>query len=158
MKKFRFTLQALLTVRQQAEQTALENYSRALSARQEARDRLVQAEREMNEAFNELNAELNEGASAARASLSRAWCQVLEQRQTHATRALQDAEAALQEAQRKMFASRQDREAVEQYQDNQRRRYDRELLREEQKIIDDLVNSRLVPAVSWKGAAEHVWN
>lgn len=158
MKKFRFSLQALLTVRQQAEQTALESYSRALTARQEARDRLLNAERELTEGWNDLTQELAHGSPAAKISLSQTWCQVLEQRQQHALRLLQEAEAALQKAHQAMLGARQDREAVESYQDNQRRRYDRELQREEQKTIDDLVNSRMVPVVSWKGATDNVWN
>lgn len=158
MKKFRFTLQALLTVRQQAEQKALESYSRALAARQEAHQRLLAANRELAQASDDLARELAEGAPAARASLSRAWCQVLETRQQHAARSLQEAEAALQQAHRSMLATRQDREAVENFQDQQHQRYDRQLLREEQKVLDDLVSSRFVPAVAWPEPAHHLWN
>lgn len=158
MKKFRFTLQALLTVRQQAEQNTLEAYARALATRQEARDRVTTVQRELSEAWQDLSQELTAGTSAAQVSLSQAWCQVLEQRHTAARRQLQDTEAALQKAHQNMLAARQDREAVESYQDNQRRRYDRELMREEQKTLDDLVNSRLVPAFSWKDVANNALN
>src|SRR6266511_1576157 len=50
MKRFEFKLQAVLTLRQRAEQAELEKYSRSLQHRQGAAERLAETEMELCEA------------------------------------------------------------------------------------------------------------
>ena len=65
MKAFRFTLEAVRTLRQRQEQEAQEQYAQALLARQQALNRLDAVQRELNAGFAELRAQLAKGCAAA---------------------------------------------------------------------------------------------
>lgn len=142
MKRFEFKLQAVLTLRQRAEQTALEKYSRALQHRQAAANRLEEAEMELSEARRQWLNALADGCPAARAAQMLTFCHAIEERKQQFEQTLTLAEVELNQASQKMLFARQQREAVETFLSRQRDRYDRALREEERKMIDDLVSRR----------------
>ena len=142
MKRFEFKLQAVLTLRQRAEQTELEKYSRAIQSRQAAADRLAEAEMELSEGRRLWLNALADGCPAVRAAQMLGFCHLLEERKRQCEQTLNLADVELNQASQRMLFARQQREAVENFLSRQRERYDRQLLEEEQKMIDDLVNRR----------------
>src|SRR5437870_213287 len=98
MKRFECQLQAVLTVRQRTEQTALENYSRAMQHRQGAADRLAQTELELCEARREWLNALADGCPAARAAQMLEFCQLLEERKKQCEQTLHRAEVDLSQS------------------------------------------------------------
>ncbi|MBI4324919.1 MAG: flagellar FliJ family protein [Chloroflexi bacterium] len=158
MKPFRFTLQALLTLRQREEQVAIEDYARALQARQQALAQLDAAEHELSLAWHEWHTALAEGCVAAQAAQRKEFCESVAERRNQRAAALAGANRAYNQALQKMLSTRRQRRAVETYFVHQRQRYDRELLREEQKTLDDLVKRGPTPALAWTMNPDTVWN
>lgn len=139
MKRFCFKLGAVLTLRQRAEQAALEKYSRATEHRQTCAGRVSEAEMGLSEARRQWLHALADGCPAARASQILSFCHLLEDRKKLAEQTLHLAEVELNQATQRMLLARQQREAIEKLQERQRQRHDRHLLEEERKMVDDLV-------------------
>src|SRR5438552_2707202 len=135
MKRFESQLQAVLTVRQRAEQTALENYSRAIQHRQGATDRLAQTELELCEARRQWLNALADGCPAARAAQILGFCQLLEERKKQCEQTLHRADVDLNQTSQQMVLARQQREAVEKFLSRQRERFERQLRHQEHKLI-----------------------
>jgi flagellar protein FliJ len=169
MKRFEFKLQAVLTLRQRAEQTELEKYSRAIQTRQAAAERLAESEMELSEGRRLWLNALADGCPAVRAAQMLGFCHLLEERKRQCEQALNLADIELNHASQRMLLARQEREAVEKFLSRQRERYDRQLRDEEQKMIDDLINRRLPlsfssgssassPSPGGSSAGENLWN
>ena len=158
MKRFEFKLQAVLTLRQRAEQGALEKFSRAVQARQAAADRLADSEMELSEARRVWLNALADGCPAVHASQLLGYSHLLEERKRQCEQALGLADAELNQSSQKMLFARQQREAVENFLDRQRESYDRQLRDEERKLIDDLVSRRPQASISDRPAIENIWN
>jgi flagellar FliJ protein len=169
MKRFEFKLQAVLTLRQRAEQAELEKYSRAIQNRQAAADRLTESEMELSEARRQWLNALADGCPAVRAAQMLGFCHLLEERKRQCEQTLNRADVELNQASQRMLLARQQREAVEKFLSRQRERYDRLLREEERKMIDDLVSRRLPVSFSGSGpasghgaaspsAGENLWN
>lgn len=144
MKRFEFKLQAVLTLRQRAEQGALAHYARAIQHRQAVAGRFEEAEMALSEARRQWLNVLADGCPAARAAQVLGYCHLLEERKRQCEQTLSLAEVELNQASQKMLFARQQREAVETFHAGQRERYDRKVREEEQKLLDDLVNRRPV--------------
>lgn len=158
MKRFQFKLQAVLTLRQRAEQAALETYSRSIQARQDAASRLAQAEMALSDARRQWLHELADGCPAVRAAQSLQFCRLLEDRKREADQAVHAADQHLHHASQEMLAARQQREAVEKFLARQRERHERLLREEERRLIDDLIGRRPPVSLSGKPALETFWN
>ena len=158
MKRFQFKLQAVLTLRQRAEQTALENYSRAIQARQTAAGRVAESEMQLSEARRQWLHELADGCPAARAAQSLEFCRVLEDRKGQCDRALNLADLDLNRASQAMLLARQQREALEKLLARQRANHERHLRDEERRLIDDLIGRRPPLSFSGKPVLENFWN
>lgn len=158
MKRFQFKLQAVLTLRQRAEQTALEHYSRAMLARHAAMARLTEAERELSRAWKDLRQRMTGGCPAGEAQQRQQFCHLLDDRRRQCEQALSQAEVQLNQAFQKMLLCRQDREVIEQYLADQRQQHDRALLAEERKILEDLARRRDPGPVSWNPSPDQKWN
>src|SRR5689334_13814039 len=113
MNRFEFRLQAVLTLRQRAEQEALENYGQAIRQRETVAKRLREHELELCETRRQWLNEMSDGCPAIRAAQTLAYCHGVEERRNLAERELQQAEATLAEVSQRMLAARQHREAVE---------------------------------------------
>lgn len=151
MKRFHFSLQALLTLRQRAEQKALEKYASALLARQRALERADAVRHEQNEWWARRRQELAKGCSAG--SLDQ-WCASnhnLNEQRKAAENGVAQAEVSTNQALQSMLLARRDREAVEKHLHRERERYQRALGQEEQKILDDMANRRVFTLSSTRG-------
>lgn len=144
MKRFEFKLQAVLTLRQRAEQGALAQYARAIQHRQAVAARFEESEMALSEGRRQWLNVLADGCPAARAAQMLGYCHLLEDRKRQCEQTLGLAEVELNQASQRMLHARQQREAVETFHAGQRERYDRKVREEEQKLLDDLVNRRPV--------------
>ena len=158
MKRFEFKLQAVLTLRQRAEQSALEKYSRAIQTRQAAADRLAESEMELSEARRIWLNALADGCPAVQAAQLLGYGHMIEERKRQCEQTLGLADIDLNQASQKMLFARQQREAVETFMDRQRESYDQQLREEERKLIDDLVSRRPQASLSGRPSIKNVWN
>jgi flagellar FliJ protein len=141
MKRFQFTLQALLTLRQQQEQEAMTRYSEALLERSQAMERMRDVEHQLAEARHEWMREAQVGFSAEKAlQFQRYELTLIERRKTCAT-AVSMAERKVNQALHAMMLARQNREAVDKFHQRQRDAHDRSIAREEQKLLDELATT-----------------
>jgi flagellar export protein FliJ len=147
MKRFRYPLQALLTLRQGSEQQALEKYAGALLVRQRALGRLEAICQEQQEAWQRWRAVLGTGCPAGLLAQSRAYDALLRERQEQAGAALRQAELATHQALEELLNARRQRQAVDKHLQRQRDRHHLEMGRAEQKALDDLAGRRLVPVL-----------
>ena len=142
MKRFQFKLQALLTLRQRAEKLVLEEYAHSLHQRNQAALLLAQAEAQLQQVWEEWHREIADPNRAVRLTRIMDYCQFADVRRSQCQSGLVSAELAVSRTIEKLLATRQQREAVENLLDIQRHRYAQQCQRAEQKLIDDLVNSR----------------
>jgi flagellar export protein FliJ len=145
MRRFRSTLQALLTVRQRQERLAMERYSEALQARQRAATALSTADQVRVQAGEVLNQRLASGMQAAEAMREQSHYKVLESRRDAAQNALTVAENGIPPALKGMLNARQQREAVEECITRQRERHQRDQQNQERKLLDELALRRRSP-------------
>src|SRR5438105_835502 len=136
MKRFRFSLEAVLTVRQRAERETLTRYGEALLARQRALDFLAIVHRKLDATWTHLRQELAAGCSAGRLDRLRLFCRSLEEELNRREEALRDAERAVNRALQEVLIARRQREMIDRFREQQRNFYDRQLTREEQKFLD----------------------
>ena len=137
MKRFEFKLQAVLTLRQRAEQVALEKYSRAIQHRQSSAHKVAEAEIALSESRRQWLHALADGCPAVRASQMLEFCHSLEERKRQCEQTLHLADVELNQASQKMLGARQDREAVEIYLTRQRGQHGRQIIEEERKLNDE---------------------
>lgn len=159
MKHFRFTLQALLTVRQREEREALEFYARELQARQQALDALADSENDLALAWDELRTQMIAGGPIGGLLQRQGHCHHLSGIRERSVTAVTRAEDAANLALLAVIAARKQREVVEKFLEQQRRNYQRECTREEQKTLDELAHR----AGPQSALAEHlqpdpIWN
>lgn len=151
MKRFRFTLQALLTVRQRQEQVAMESYAAALQAQRRAAEALRQAEVEMVAAARRVREEMAHGLMADRLRQLGDHFQVLTRQKDQAADRAAVADRAVAPALREMLEARRRREAVGEFQAKQRLRHQRESQRQEGKQLDELAQRRSSVCLAWRG-------
>lgn len=154
MKRFRFTLQALLTVRQRQEQVAMERYAAALQAQRRAAELLQSAEGEWVAAVRQVREEMARGTVADRLRQLGDHFQVLTRHRDEAADRAAAADRAVPPALREMLEARRRREAVEEFQTKQRLRHQRESLRHEGKQLDELAQRRSFGCLAWRGNEE----
>ena len=137
MNRFRFRLQAVLILRQRQEQLAMERYAAALAECARAQERFHQAKVSclgVAAAHGEL---LRRGATAAEVIQSHQHHQLWEERLVEQSAAVQRAQSGVDDALQSMLAVRAQRETVDKFQDRQRRFYEIEARRQEQKLLDE---------------------
>lgn len=125
----------------------MEDYARALAARQTAHQDLAAAEREVEAACSEWHTAVAEGSPAAWVSRLQDYFQTVRARHSACAEALQKAEAEVAETLARMLAARREREVVDRFRELERQAYDRELQREEMKMLDEMAQLRRVPGV-----------
>lgn len=142
MKAFRFTLEAVRTVRQRRENEALEKFAQALLARQVVLDLLESIDERIGQSRAQIRKLLTEGCGASQASQAYDCHSTLEKRREECVAALGQAERRVNAASQAMLIARQQREIVDIYCDKQKARYLRLEMREEQKILDEFATRR----------------
>jgi flagellar export protein FliJ len=143
MKTFRFTLEAVRTLRQRQEQEALENYARALLARQQVLAALTDMDQRIGRDFTQMRKLLSGPCTAAQAAQAQNFHASLEKKRDECVAALGHAERRLNAASQAMLAARQKRETVDIYREKQQAAHQRLELREEQKILDEFAIRRV---------------
>jgi flagellar export protein FliJ len=149
MKAFHFTLEAVRTLRQRQEQATMEQYAQALLVRQQALDRLAAAQNELTVCAENLRAKLIAGCTASDAAQANEYHRSLARRRDECGAQLGLAERRVNAALQAMLGARQQREIVDKYFDKQKSRHQREVLREEQKLLDDLAGRRGNSILTW---------
>jgi flagellar export protein FliJ len=149
MKKFLFTLEAVRTVRRRQEHVTVDQYVRALLDRQKAVEAVEEMERQLEANSREVGRVLSAGCTAAHAFQLNNYHRFLEKQQEQRSKELAAAEQRLTAAFQAMLLARQQREIVESYRKRQHARYQRDLLREEQKALDELAGRRSASVLSW---------
>ena len=137
MKAFHFSLEAILTLREQKEQDAQQEYGRRLCAAEAVSNRLETIRREVNLWREHLRRCFRQGAVAAELASIQGYGGVLAERENEAVTELSAARAAQATAWASLLKATQEREALEKLRQRQRREYEYEVGREEQRIADD---------------------
>jgi flagellar export protein FliJ len=140
MKTFCFRLQAVLTLREQAEQAAQQECARAYAALERAGDRLRSLDGLIPSADELRRNELSSGARADRLEQLRAYAVNLQERRTQLARELADARRLVETAWRQLIVATQNREALDRLGVRQRRAHDYNAARVEQKLLDEFSN------------------
>jgi len=155
MKAFRFTLEAVRTIRQRQENEALEFYARALLARQHALDAVEAIHRLIGDQFGRMRQILAEGCPAAQAAQAQSYHRSLEKIREENVAALEQAERRVKAASQAMLTARQQREIVDIYREKQQAVHQRAELREEQKTLDEFALRRVNAHSSAQTHADH---
>lgn len=142
MRKFRFSLQAVLTVRQRQEQVALENYARALAEFQVTTQKTELADRQLTRAWGAMRREVTGGTTVEQFAWSQEYCHSMERELDKCHRELDTHRKRLEAQRQKVLSARRDREAVEKFEEAQRKKHDYEVRRQEEKAVEDLINGR----------------
>jgi flagellar export protein FliJ len=153
MKAFKFTLEAVRTLRTRQEKNALEKYGHAVQAREQAVSFLWKAREELGKIFQE-RLQLADGAPASELAQLETWTGEVAAREKECLQTVQLASARVETTWQELMNARQEREIVDKYLERQRERYDRALDCEEQKSLDELAGRRnalqsLSPAFSF---------
>jgi flagellar export protein FliJ len=149
MKSFHFTLDAVRTLRQRQEQSALEHYAQALLGRQQAVTKLEAAQRELDDAMQDLRGKLAAGCAAAQAAQALDYQRSLVRRRDEAAQALGVAERRVNATMQAMLAARRQREIVDKFFEKQKAGHTRAQARNEQKMLDDLASRRGNSILAW---------
>ncbi|HTI70339.1 MAG TPA: flagellar export protein FliJ [Candidatus Limnocylindria bacterium] len=143
MKPFQFKLAALLTIRQKEEQAKLELYAKAMQTRQVALEARNAVERAVEVLRDEVRQSMRLGCSANVLSQFQGYGLRLSDDLRAANERLAATERSLAAALGQLQVARRGRETVEKFQERERAVYDREVLVEEQKLLDEMALRRI---------------
>jgi flagellar export protein FliJ len=152
MKPFHFPLQPVRVLREHKEQQAQQDYVLALHACEDAAERVRAASQDLAAGWTTLGLELAHGTNASVLLRTRAYCNVLELRLKEHTGALEKARLSVDAVWRELVCAARDREALDRYHDKARQAYDRDVQREDQKLLDELG----LRSVRWQEARDAV--
>jgi flagellar export protein FliJ len=155
MKAFRFTLEAVRTLRQRQEHEALEDYIRALVGRQQAWQAVETIDQLIGSDFAQMRQMLAGGCTAAQAAQAQNYHRSLEKKRDDGVTALGQAERRVNAASQAMLAARQQREMVDVYRQKQQAQHQRLEWREEQKIMDEFAVRRMTAPTSIQTETYH---
>jgi flagellar export protein FliJ len=155
MKAFRYTLEAVRTVRQRQERDALENYARALLIRRRALDVLEEVDESIGRDYAQMRRLLAGRCTAAQAAQAQAYHRSLETKRDGCLATLGRAERGVNAACKAMLAARQHREMVDVFRQKQHAVYQRKEFREEQKILDEFAIRRVTALNSVHSQSDH---
>jgi len=158
MKAFRFTLQAVRTLRQRQEQLAMENYAAALRSQQKAEAALAETQQALARGRHQSRNLLADGAPAAQIVQLQVYCRFLEVRCREREEALKQAGEATRQVWQRWLEARRRREVVDKFYDRQREQYARACQREEQKNLDDLSGRRPMMITLSPVGPDNSWN
>ncbi len=142
MKRFHFPLQPLRTLREQQEQAAQRHYAEAVRAVEAAEQRVRKTLAELESCWSWLREQMTAYAFTQRLEGTRAYCAALGERSKREEADLQREQQRLHGAWEKLVCATRDREALDRFFEKSRRAYDRQVQRDEQKILDELGRRR----------------
>lgn len=138
MKRFRFSLQAVLTLRQRQEQDAMAEYAAAVAARSLAAAQWQRARHDWEAACDEWRTSLNQPGPAEGLVRGTGYLQLLQEQQATCAHRLAHADKAVQKASWKWVQAHRRKDSVDRYQEARMADYRRQCQREEQKQLDEL--------------------
>ncbi len=148
MKRFRFTLNALLALRKRQESEAMERYAAVLSRQRAASDQVVAVDADLGSAAAALRSRMGGALVAAELAQRGDHLRALELRRVQAALALARVEREIPPAMDLMLHARRQREVVEKFESRQREKHGREALQHEAKENDELALRRFSPAIA----------
>jgi flagellar FliJ protein len=154
MKAFRFSLQAILTLREEREQEAQRHYARKLRAAEVINTALEAVVQQLLLLGTEQNSRLQNGMPASDLERLGNYRILLDERRARLNQDLALARQAADQAQAALLKATQDRQALEDYRKKLHRTYDYALARDEQKLLDDLASRGPTLAGDWRRAPE----
>ncbi|HTS18844.1 MAG TPA: flagellar FliJ family protein [Verrucomicrobiae bacterium] len=154
MRRFRFTLQALLIVLEQKEHAALTAYARSLDDQRKATEQWREAQRVCEEAFRLGRERAVTGAPAVHLAQLQEYCRSVKEFEQLRLEDVRRADRSVDGALARLLSARRSRESVDRVRRAQRQRYDHECHREEQKLLDDLAQHAGVAAEGSSGEFE----
>lgn len=150
MKAFRFRLQAVLTLREQAERSAQQRCAQAFAAVQLATARLHSADTAIAAADESRRAELAAGMRADRLEQSRAYACLLQDRRVRMVKELTETQHQAEAARQQLLLASQRREALERLRNRQRRLSDYQAARADQKLLDEMSGRGSILTETWR--------
>ena len=140
MKNFKFSLQALLVLREQQEQTALQEYGKALLARERAMSAVRSAQEELLQGWAQFHERLAAKCAAADLAQMQQWCQSLERKVQELEYVAKAARGQAKQAFFQLLAARQAKTVLEELAAKQKARHERARRKKEQKALDESAN------------------
>ena len=138
MKAFRFSLEAILTLREQAEKAVQVRCAQAYAAERRAADNLREAEAALATAEQAQTVLLQKGCAAAQVEQLRSYSLFLEARRLEFMRAHEESKKRAVDAQAQLITATQKREALERLKNRQRIAHSYNAARLEQLTLDEL--------------------
>jgi flagellar export protein FliJ len=154
MKAFRFSLQSLLTLREEREQAAQQHYARMLRALAGVDAALATVEQHLAALAGEQHARLQVGLPANELERLGHYRLALEERQLRLQQERTHAQSAAELARTALLQATQARQALENYRQKLHRAYAYSVARAEQQRLDDLAGRPGSLASAWREAAE----
>jgi len=151
MKPFRFSLEPIRALKQQAEQSARERYAATLRACEEAAAAVQKASVELTEGWTGLCQRLAAGVSGVDLLRARAWCNVLELRVKERAAVLEKARFAVDAMWKELMIATNEREGMDRLYKRRRAFYQREVQVAEQKALDELALQLIQPTSFTRG-------
>ena len=156
MKQFLFRLQAVLMLREQAEQTAKLRCARAYAVVNEAATRLRLAEEAMTASHESRRNQLVAGARAEHIEQLRAFGARLSERQISRMHELSEARLRAEDATRLLVLATQERESLERLRRRQQSQHTYRAACAEQKDLDELAGHGQTFAETWRETVANV--
>lgn len=150
MKAFRFSLHAILTLREEKEQEAQRHYAKTLRVVEAVQAELDAVGRQLLALVAEQQARLKTGLPANELERLGNYRLVLQERRARLQADLARAQQAAELARLALVKATQGRQALENYRDKLHRAYDLTLARDEQKLLDDLAGRTSTLAGTWR--------
>ena len=158
MKPFKFTLQAVRTVREREEQAALREYVAALRQLDEAKRAVEAADRQLTEGWDELRRALRGTASMPEVTRLQDYCDLVLQRKREREAVLHTARQKANRAFTRYLAAHQACAVVERCYETQKDRHHRDGVKHDQKQLDDIAQRSLSLAALINRSRGTLWN
>ncbi len=138
MKPFKFSLQALYTVRLKEEQEHMEKYAQSVSKYMEAMRLLKQAENEMDACDGRLKSFHKRGGMSDELKYIQQLKESAAQKCRQRFDEVKLAQQLMEDALSKWLSAKKAKEVVEKFKQRQKSRYELDCRREEQKLLDEM--------------------
>lgn len=142
MKRFRFSLQAVLTIRANEEQKALEAFAHAQAEAERIAGQMRAVEKEINDLFGHRRDAFKRSTTSEELQQMQHGLLSLHIRLSQCQVAQQKAQEVLREKSSALLQARKKREVVEKVHDKQLAEFQAECARAEQKLLDDYAAMR----------------
>lgn len=150
MKAFRFRLEAVLKLREQAEEAAREHCAKAFAAVEKSTSRLRAVDADISASDELRRQHLTAGAPAGQLEQLRTHSVLLHERRIAVERELAEAKRRADAAQKQLLLASQRRETLTKLRDRQLRLHDYEAARAEQKLLDELAARSTGLVTAWR--------